>query len=136
MAKMVLTGSYLSINSVDISSYCSKIELTINVEKKNVTTFGSEGWTEVLGGLKSGALAIELFNDLIDNDIDEDMFGILGDVVAFEVRADNAIVGANNPKYTGTVLIDKWSPMSGKVGDVNAASYTYDTSASVDRAVA
>jgi hypothetical protein len=134
MAKMVLTSSYLSLAGSNVSSYCSKIELTINVEKKNVTTFASLGWTEVLGGLKSGTLAVEFFNDMVDADLDNDMFDILGTVVAFEVRATNAVVGVNNPKYTGTVLIDKWSPVSGKVGDVNAASYSYDTSAIVTRA--
>jgi len=134
MAKMVLTAAYLAINSNNISGYCSKVELTVNVEKRDVTTFGSAGWKEVLGGLKSGTLAIELFNDMLDDDLDEDMFAVLGTVVTFEVRASNAAVGVSNPKYTGSVLVDKWSPVSGKVGEVNAASYTYDTSATVTRA--
>jgi hypothetical protein len=54
MAKQVLLQSYVLINAVDLSTYCSKIELTVEVEEKDATTFGSAGWHENLGGIKSG----------------------------------------------------------------------------------
>lgn len=136
MAAMVLTAAYLAVNGVDISGYCRKVELTTNVEKKDTTTFAQLGWKRLLGGLFSGQLAITLINDMLDDDLDEDMYTLYaaGVPVTFEVRASNASVGPSNPKYTGKVLIDKWSPVSGGVGDVNEANYSWDTSEAVSRA--
>jgi hypothetical protein len=64
MAKMALLASYCSINAVDVSAYTSKIELTTEVEEKDVTTFASLGWKEVIGGLKSGSLALTFKQDV------------------------------------------------------------------------
>lgn len=138
MPAMVLTAAYVAVNGVDISGYCKKVELTTNVEKKDVTTFAASGWKTLLGGLKSGMLATTLINDMLDNDLDEDIWTLYlaGTPVSFEVRAANSAVGVSNPKYTGNVLVDQWKPISGGVGDVNEAGYTWDTSGAVTRATA
>lgn len=138
MAAMVLTAAYLAVNSVNISGYCSKVEITTNVEKKDVTTFADSGWKKLLGGLKSGQVAVTLINDMLDDDLDEDMYTLFaaGVPVTFEFRSSNAAVGVSNPKYTGKILIDQWKPISGGVGDVNMASYTWDMSEAVTRATA
>jgi hypothetical protein len=133
---MVLTAAYLALNSVDRSSWCSKIELTTEVEEKDVTVYTSLGWKEVLGGLKSGSLAIMFKNDVADDQLDETMWALLGSVTTFEVRAINTTATASNPKYTGSVLVKSWTPISGSPGDVNEANYTYPTSGAVSRAIA
>jgi hypothetical protein len=134
MAKMVLTSTYLALNSVDRSSWCSKVELSTEVDEKDVTTFASLGWKEILGGLKSGSLAITFKNDVAASQLDETMDALFGSVTTFEVRATSSAVGTSNPKYTGSVLIKGWTPISGSPGDVNEASYTYPTSGAVTRA--
>lgn len=136
MAILVLTASYLELNSVNRSSWCSKIELAVEVEEKDVTVFTSAGWKEVKGGLKSAGLGITFKNDVADNQLDETMWALLGTNVAFLVRLDNAAVGASNPSYSGSTLINKWVPISGSPGDVNEANYTFPTSGAVTRAVA
>lgn len=134
MALMVLTASFLSLNGNNVSSKCSKVELMAEVEEKDVTTFASLGWKEVKGGLKSGGLSGTFFNDHADDDLDEDMWALLGTNVAFIVRLDNAAVSASNPNYTGSVLINKWTPISGAVGDVNTVEFDYPTSGAITRA--
>lgn len=134
MAKMVLVSTYLGLNSVDRSSWCSKVELTAEVDEKDVTTFASAGWKEVLGGLKSGSLAITLKNDLAASQLDETMWALFGTITAFEVRGTSSAVGTSNPKYTGSVLVKNWTTVSGSPGDVNEASYTFPTSGAVTRA--
>lgn len=137
MAKMVLTAAYVNLTGPgDVSGFLSKAELTADVEEKDVTVFTSLGWKEVLGGIKSGSLALTFKNDMTDDLVDEDMWAVLGTVIAFEVRASNASVGVSNPKYTGSVLIKSWAPVSGQVGDVNEASHTYPTSGAITRATA
>lgn len=136
MPKMVLTAAYLSLNAVDVSSSASKIELTTEVSDEDVTTFGSLGWKEVIGGLKEGGLAATLKQDVAAGQLDATMWPLLGSLIPFEVRLSNAAVGANNPKYTGSVLVKNWKPISGEVGSVAEVEIDYPTSGAVARAVA
>jgi len=136
MPIMVLKTAYLALNGVDRSANTSKAELAVEVEEKDVTTFASNGWKEVLGGLSSGGLAVTFKNDVAASALDSAMWALLGQVVTFEVRTSNAVVGTGNPKYTGSVLIKNWTPISGSPGDVNEASYTFPTSGPVARATA
>ena len=134
MAKMVLLSTYVAINSVDRSTWCNKAELVVDVEAKDVTTFASAGWVEYLGGLKSGTLNLEFKTDFEDSSLDDTMWALLGTVVTFEVRPTSSAAGASNPKYTGSVLINGWSPISGNVGDEASVSVGFPTSGAVTRA--
>lgn len=134
LAKIVLTSEYLALAGTDVSSNIKKAELTLESDAQEVTTFGDAGWKTFLAGLKSAELAISYLNDVAAAALDSIMFPLFGTVVTFEVRASNAVVGTSNPKYTGSVLIDKWQPIGGGVGDVNAADVSYKSSGAVSRA--
>lgn len=134
MPKMVLLAAYVNINANDLSDNAAKIELTAEVEEKDVTTFGSLGWKVVLGGLKSGGLALDFKQDFAATKLDSIMWPLFGTVVPFEVRADQAAVGTSNPKYTGNLLIKEWKPISGQVGDDASVGVSYPTSGAITRA--
>lgn len=137
MAMMVLTAAYVSITGPgDISNRCSKAELSVDVDEKDTTTFGSSGWKECIGGLKSASLALGLKQDVADGLLDDDFWAILGTVVTFEVRLSSAVVGTSNPKYTGSVLIKEWKPLNGSVGDLAELDVTFPVSGVVTRAEA
>ncbi|MCY0956227.1 hypothetical protein [Streptomyces sp. H27-H5] len=136
MPKMVLLAQYLAINGTDVSSSTRKAELGMEVEDKDVTTYGSLGWKEVKGGLKSGELGVEFLQDVAASAIDSIMWPLFGSVVSFEVRADQAAVGTSNPKYSGSCLIKEWKPIEGGVGDEASVSVTFPTSGAVTRATA
>lgn len=134
MAFMVLTSEYVALNGTDYSDFARKAELKIEVEDKDVTTFGSSGWNESLGGLKSAELSIEFLQDFADDSLDEDMWSILGTVVTFEVRPTSSAVGTSNPKYTGSVLVNGWNPLTGGVGDEASVSVSFPVTGAVSRA--
>lgn len=137
MTAMVLTAAYLNLTGPGtVHSYMSKIELTAEVEEKDVTVFTSLGWKEVVGGLKSGNLACTFKNDYTDSALDDDLWAVFGTVIAYEVRTTQATVGASNPKWTGSVLIKQLQPVMGSVGDVAEQSVTWPTSGAVTRAEA
>jgi hypothetical protein len=135
MAKMVLLASYLSLNAADRSANTNKIELQTEVDEQDMTTFASLGWKEVLGGIKSGSLGAEFKQDTAAAALDAVMWPLFGLVIPFEVRLDNAAVSASNPKYTGSVLVKTWTPISGNVGDGATVSVSWPTSGVVARAV-
>ncbi|MER5355715.1 hypothetical protein ABT093_36000 [Kitasatospora sp. NPDC002551] len=136
MPTMVLTGEYVSVAGNTLSEYARKAELTVEVEEKDVTTYTALGWKVLIGGLKSGSLALDLLNDFAAGKLDSIMWPLLGQVVAFEVRPTQAVVSAANPKYTGEVLVKEWQPISGSVGDEASVGVTYPTSGAVVRATA
>jgi hypothetical protein len=136
MPKMVLLAQFVSINGNTLNEYAKKAELTTEVEEKDVTTYTSLGWKEVLGGLKSGELSCEFLQDFAATELDSIMWPLLGTVVPFEVRADQAAVGTSNPKYTGNILINGWNPITGSVGDEATVSLGFPTSGAVTRATA
>jgi hypothetical protein len=138
MAKMVLKASYCALATVDWSAFLSKIELKAEVEEKDVTTFASGGWVEVLGGLFKAGLSLGWKNDIADNSVDEVMWGhfLTATPIAFEVRLTNSAVSASNPKYTGLTLVKEWSPIAGSVGDVAEHDVSWPTSAAVTRGIA
>jgi len=132
---MVLTAAYLALGGTDLSAYTSKVEITAEVEEKDVTTFASLGWKALLGGLKSGSVSVMWKNDITDNLLDEILWNTLGlgSVSTFEVRAINTTATSSNPKYTGSCLIKALTPISGSVGDVNEQSQTFPTSGAITR---
>lgn len=134
MPTMVLLAEYLSINSNDLSEYTRKAEVAVEVEEKDVTTYKSLGWKEVVGGLKSGTLSCEFLQDYAATKLDAIMWPLLGTVVPFEVRADQAAVGTSNPAYAGNILISGWSPVTGSVGDEATVGQDFPTSGAVTRA--
>ncbi|WP_030682174.1 phage tail protein [Streptomyces cellulosae] len=134
MPKMVLLAQYLSINANVLNTFTKKAEIAVEVEDKDVTTFASLGWKEVIGGLKSGELGCEFLQDFAATQLDAIMWPLLGTVVPFEVRADQGAVSTSNPKYTGSILIKGWSPITGSVGDEASVSQSFPTSGAVVRA--
>ena len=133
MAVMMLTSTYLAIGGVDKSADVKSVTLTVDVAELDVTDFASAGWTEVIGGLKSGTLAITFQDDFADSAIDNDLWDILGTVATFEVRPTSSAVGTGNPKFTGSVLV-KGLPVGGDVGTLATKSVTWPTSGAVTRA--
>jgi predicted secreted protein len=134
MPAMALTAEYVSLNNIDRSAITNKIELSVEVDEKDVTTFASGGWKTVIGGLKNGSLSLKFIQDIADAELDESMWTLLSAVVPFEVRLSNAAVSSSNPKYSGTVLIKGWKPIAGSIGDV--AEVEFPTSGPIVRAEA
>ncbi|MDX3024072.1 phage tail tube protein [Streptomyces acidiscabies] len=134
MPKMVLLAQYLSINGTVLNTFTKKAELSVEVEDKDVTTYSSAGWKELLGGLKSAELACEFLQDFAVTQLDATMWPLLGTVVPFEVRADQGAVSTTNPKYSGNILIKAWNPIEGSVGDEATVGVSYPTSGAVTRA--
>lgn len=133
MAKFVLTAEKVLIGGTDLSTYCSKAEVTISAEIKDVTNYGSGGWKEELGGLKSAKLSIEFYNDFAAAALDSIMFPLLGTVVTFETAGTQAARSVSNPSYIGSVLVSDWNPITGKVGDVDQSTVSWQSTGAVTR---
>jgi hypothetical protein len=130
----VLTDAYINIGGTVISDHGNKIELPISVADLDTTCFG-QTWRARVGGLKDATLNITLLNDFSASQLDS-LFGIggtmpVGSNQTFEIRPTSAARSATNPAYTGTILINSWTPLSGSVGDLDSVDVSWPTSGAV-----
>lgn len=132
MAVYALTGTYCTINAHDHSSDLKGVTVTVDAAQLDSTDFASEGWVEVIGGLKSGTLALEFQDDADAGEVDSQLWALLGTVVAFEFRKTSASPTTSNPEYTGNVLITSHS-IGGAVGELAMKSLSFPTSGAVAR---
>lgn len=132
MAVFALTAEVVTVNSVDYSDHLKQATLTVDAAQLDTTDFASAGWVEMIGGLKSGSLQLLFNDDVADNDVDEELWALLGTVVAFTLKPVSGTTGAANPEYQGNVLITSYS-VGGSVGDLAAKSLTFPLSGAITR---
>lgn len=137
MAKFIATGTKVTLNGNDFSSSCARAELVINAAEVTTTDFGSNGWTEVIGGLKSGQVSLDFHSDYgvgAVSRIFQPLVGTIGTVVL--IAANGTAASQATPAYTATVLINSFTPVSGAVGDLSTFSVTFPTTGEVSYATA
>ena len=131
MAKYIVTGTHCTLNGTDISAAAARAELVINAAEVETTDFGSAGFTEVIGGLKSGSVSLDFHNDFGVGGVSALFQDLVGTLATVTLNPDGAVVSATNPTYTASVLITSFTPISGAVGDLATFSVTFPTSGAV-----
>jgi hypothetical protein len=135
MARIVLTNAVVKINSVDLSDHVASVELAQEVEEVETTAFGDTARTRT-GGLANNSLSLDFHQDFASASVDDTLNALVGGTASFEILPNGTAVGATNPKYTGTVLLTEWTPVSGAIGELATASITWPISGAVTRATA
>jgi hypothetical protein len=137
MAKFVVTGTKVTLNGTDISSSCARAELVINAAEVETTDFGSGGWTEVIGGLKSGSVSLDFHSDFGAGAVSQLFQGLVGTIGTVTlIAANGTAASATTPEYEANVLISSFTPVAGAVGDLSTFSVTFPTSGAVTYATA
>lgn len=138
MAAYILETSTISLGGVDYSDQAMKIELTVQVAEKDVTTFVGDGAKAVIGGQESGNLKVEFLSDLGAAALDSAMWAAMKgrQPIAFVTKITDAAVSTTNPSFSGNCLVNKWTPISGSPGDEAKLSCDFPTSGATTRNVA
>lgn len=136
MAKYVVTGTYVTLNGSDISDSTARAELVINAAEVDTTDFGSNGWTEIIGGLKSGSVTLDFHADYGTGAISDLLSDLVGTIGTVTINPTGTAVSASNPTWTAPVMISSFTPVSGAVGDLATFSVTFPTSGEVTYATA
>lgn len=116
MPKMVLLDARLFTGGADLSGHSNKVELTAEVEDKDVTNYASGGWKEVLGGIASAEVNGEGQWEAGDPGMVDDASWVqLGGVGAWTVCPQDSTPGAL--AYFTRALRASYT-LGGSVGDV------------------
>jgi hypothetical protein len=134
LAKYVVTSQSVTINSVDLSADCARAELVINSADVETTDFSSGGFVELQGGLKSGVLNLDFHADYASGGASETLEALVGTVVTFVLIAGGTSASTDTPSFSGSVLINSFTPVAGAVGDLATFSVSFPTSGAITKA--
>jgi hypothetical protein len=136
MAKYVVTATVVKIGTTNVSDSCASATLELTAADVDVTDFGGAGWTEVIGGLKSGTVTLDFHNDYGVGGINTILNPLLGTIATVTLVPNGTVVSATNPIWTAPVLVNSVSPVAGAVGDLATFSVSFPTSGEVTFATA
>lgn len=135
MAKFVATDYKITINGTNLSTSLASVELPIEIEEQDTTSFGSE-WRTRIAGLKSGSITLEFHQDFGAAAIDSILWPLLGTNGTVSVSPTSATVSASNPSFTGQFLVTQYSPFASTVGDLATLSVSWPLNGALTRATA
>lgn len=134
MATQVFSDAFLSVGGVDLSDHVKSLSLTYEAEALDETAMGATTRTN-RGGLLNWSVAVEFYQDYASGEVDATLFPLVGTNVALIMRPDNSDgVGAANPNFSGTGMLQNYQAMGGEVGTMEMAPVTFVAAGALSRA--
>ena len=116
-------GSYTELTDHVISSTINKA-----FDELDVSAMGNLGHS-FIGGLEASTIAIDFLNDDSASSVMTTFNTLVGQIAAFKIIQNSTVaIGTTNPVYTGSILVNKLTPVAGKIGDVAVQSLTFTVS--------
>ncbi len=110
-------GFKVGATPVDFSDHVMSFTLTQQADQLEVTAMGDTAHKFVTG-LSADTITVTLLNDTAAGSILATLQAAYGTTVAFKAIQDStAAVSATNVLYTGTILVDNFTPINGAVAD-------------------
>jgi hypothetical protein len=135
MAKFVATDHKITVNGTNFSDSLQSVDLTIQADEVDTTTFGG-AWKTVTGGLRSGSLTLNFYQDFGAGSVDATLWPLLNTAATVIITPTSSTVSSTNPAYTAVCLVSQYQPFASTVGDLATLSVTWPTSGTVTRATA
>lgn len=135
MPKFVATDYKITINGTNFSDSLQSVDLTVQTDEVETTTFGG-GWKTMTGGLRSGSVTLNFFQDFGAGSVDATLWPLLNTAATVVITPTSSSVSSTNPSYTATCLVSQYQPFASTVGDLATLSVTWPTSGTVTRATA
>lgn len=137
MAKIVLTDVSVSINgSTALANSIAQVELSLEADSVETTSFGAASWRSRVGGLQTGSITLSFMQDYAAGAVDATLYPLFNTIATVLVKPTSATVSATNPSYSGTFHVSQYSPVSGSVGDLATFDVSWDSAGAITRATA
>jgi len=118
-------GFKVGATPVDFSDHVTNFSLTQQADQLEVTAMGDTAHKFVTG-LSADTITVTLLNDTAAGSILATLQAAYGTTVAFKAIQDStAAVSATNVLYTGTILVDNFTPINGAVADEATIDVTF-----------
>ena len=122
---------------VDLTDHVTSLTINRQFDELDVTAMGATGHS-FIAGLESSTISVDFLNDDATAQVMTTLNTLVGTNAKFKIvqttvpgTPTTATVSATNPLYTGLVLVNKLTPIAGKVGDVAVQSLTFTVSGAI-----
>ena len=115
---MNLVDAFVSLDGNDISAFLESVDLDFQKETDADARMGDDT-AKVVATRSNWSLALNAINDYTaTTGLDDIIWGLIsaGAAVPMVVRPTSAAKGANNPEYTGDVVLTNYKPIAGQHG--------------------
>ncbi len=130
MAVYMSDDLQITINSVDLSNHVTSVTFSEITDALETTAFG-QSFRSRIGGLKDGTIDVEFNQDFAASNVQATIRTLLGTVVVVVLKPTSAAVGATNPSYTFSVLVDEWPTFGNAVGELATVSVSWPLTTAV-----
>jgi len=134
-----IVNTYGGSTYVDLTDHVTSITINRQFDELDVTAMGQTGHA-FIAGLESSTISIDLLNDDASGQVMQTLNNVVGYVVPFKIvqtataigaLTSSATISATNPLYSGSILVNKLTPVAGKIGDVAVQSLTFTVSGAI-----
>lgn len=121
-----LSNPSVTVASVDFSDNCRTATVNVGYDSLEITAFSDAG-RKFAPGLQAVEVTLELFNAYGTGDIEDTLFGIVGDgTTTLVIKADPGAVSTSNPSYTITnTMLASQPVVQASVGELQTISVTF-----------
>ena len=118
-------GFKVGATPVDFTDHVTAFSLTQQADQLEVTAMGDTAHKFVTG-LSADTITVTLLNDTAAGSILATLQAAYGTTVAFKAIQDyTAAISATNVLYSGTILVDNFTPINGAVADEATIDVTF-----------
>jgi hypothetical protein len=122
---------------VDLTDHVTSLTINRQFDELDVTAMGASGHS-FIAGLESSTISVDFLNDDATAQVMTTLNALVGTNAKFKIlqtttpgTPTTGTVSATNPLYSGLVLVNKLTPVAGKVGDVAVQSLTFTVSGAI-----
>ena len=122
---------------VDLTDHVTSLTINRAFDELDVTAMGASGHS-FIAGLESSTISVDFLNDDATAQVMTTLNSIVGTNAKFKIlqttvpgTPTTGTPSATNPLYSGLVLVNKLTPVAGKVGDVAVQSLTFTVSGAI-----
>jgi len=133
MATVVYNDASVVLNSVDLSDHVKSVTLNYAAEMLDDTAMGDNTRSRK-GGLKDWSIDISFHQDYAASEVDATLFSLVGSTFTCVLKPTIGAVSATNPSFSGTGILESYTPMSGAVGDLEEAPVSIQSASDLTRA--
>jgi hypothetical protein len=124
MAIFLSNGVVVTLNSVDLSDHVTSATINRVFDELEVTAMGDSAH-KFVKGLEASTITLDFLNDTAAGEVLATLQAAWGTTVPLTLKQTSAIVGATNPEYQTTVLVNNTTDINGAVGDISTQSITF-----------
>jgi Flp pilus assembly protein TadG len=131
MAVFLSNNVGVKVNTVDLSDHVTSITLNRSFDELEVTAMGDNGH-KFVKGLEASSVTIDFLNDTATANVLATLQAAWGtSVTVVLLQTKGTAVGATNPLYTMTCLVNNTTDINGAVGDLGTQSVTWTVNGTV-----